>query len=141
MELRISTDSSEFDFAMIHGFLSQQTAWAQGIPPATLERAIAHSLCFGGFLGERQIAFARVATDRATFAYLMDVFVLPEWRGQGHSLRLIDAVMQHPELQGLRRFLLASSDARGLYARYGFQPPARPEILLEINRPGLYLQP
>ena len=141
MELRISTDSAEFDFPMIHGFLSQQTTWSQGIPPVTLARAIAHSLCFGGFLGERQIAFARVATDRATFAYLMDVFVLPAWRGRGHSMRLIDAVMQHPELQGLRRFLLASSDARDLYTRYGFQPPAKPETLLEINRPGVYLQP
>ncbi|MBI3285541.1 MAG: GNAT family N-acetyltransferase [Burkholderiales bacterium] len=138
MTLRISNDLAEFDLPMIHGFLSQQSYWAQDIPLATVQRALQNSLCFGGFLDDQQIAFARVTTDKATFAYLADVFVLPEWRGQGHSKTLIEFILQHRELQGLRRFMLATGDAHALYARFGFKPPAKPEALMEINRPGLY---
>ncbi len=134
----ISTDPSRLDIAMIHRFLSQHSTWALGIPRSTVETSIAHALCFGGYQDEGQIAFARVVSDYATFAYLMDVFVLPEHRGQGHSKVLIQAVIDHPQLQGLRRFMLASSNARGLYAGFGFTPLAKPEIIMEINRPNLY---
>lgn len=136
--LRVSTDKSELDIALIHGFLSEQSTWARGISRPLVERAIEHSLCFGGFVEGRQIAFARVITDCATFANLVDVFVLPSHRGRGHSKALMDAVMSHPQLQGLRRFTLATGDAHGLYARYGFSSPARPQSLMERYFPDLY---
>ena len=138
--MHISTDRSAFDLALIHDFLSHHSAWAKGIPLATVERSIQHSLCFGGYLEGKQVAFASVVSDHATFAYLMDVFVVPEQRGKGLSKLLIHAIMQHGELQDLRRFMLASSDARGLYQRFGFTAPAKPEILMEIHRPDLYLK-
>ena len=136
--MKISNDSATFDLPLIHRFLSQESTWAKNIPFATVERSLKHSLCFGGFENDQQIAFARVVTDRATFAYLMDVFVVPEQRGKGYSKILIQAVMDHPELQGLRRFMLASSNARDLYQRFGFAAPAKPEILMEINIPDIY---
>lgn len=136
--LRVSTDPSELDIALIHRFLSEQSTWARGISRALVERAIANSLCFGGFVEGRQIAFARVITDCATFANLVDVFVLPGHRGQGHSKALMDAVLSHPQLQGLRRFTLATGDAHGLYARYGFAAPTRPQTLMERYFPDLY---
>ena len=136
--MKISNDIATFDLPLIHRFLSQESTWAKNIPFATVERSLQHSLCFGGFEHHQQIAFARVVTDRATFAYLMDVFVVPEQRGKGHSKSLIQAVIDHPELQGLRRFMLASSNARGLYQRFGFAAPAKPEILMEINIPDIY---
>ncbi|MGX9719818.1 GNAT family N-acetyltransferase [Stenotrophomonas acidaminiphila] len=134
--LRISTDKGELDVPLIHRFLSTGAYWSPGVSKETVERAIAGSLCFGGYLdGAGQVAFARVITDAATFAYLADVFVLPEHRGHGHSRQLMDAIMAHPQLQGLRRFMLATLDAHGLYAHYGFTPVARPERLMEITRP------
>jgi len=140
-ELRISTDNGELDVPLIHRFLSTEAYWSPGIPRETVERAIAGSLCFGGYVdGAGQVAFARVVSDFATFAYLADVFVLPAHRGQGHSKQLMDAVFAHPQLQGLRRFMLATSDAHGLYAQYGFGAPARPQTLMEISRPDIYRQ-
>ena len=136
--LRVSTDPAELDLPLIHRFLSTQSTWAQGIPLSTLERAIRHSLCFGGFLGSSQIAFARVISDRATFANLVDVFVLPAHRGQGHAKVLMGAVMAHPDLQGLRRFTLATTDAHGLYAPFGFTAPSRPASAMERYRPDIY---
>ncbi|WP_312346503.1 GNAT family N-acetyltransferase [Stenotrophomonas acidaminiphila] len=131
--LRISTDKGELDVPLIHRFLSTGAYWSPGVAKETVERAIAGSLCFGGYLdGAGQVAFARVITDAATFAYLADVFVLPAHRGRGHAVQLMDAVVAHPQLQGLRRFMLATLDAHGLYARYGFVAPARPERLMEI---------
>ena len=123
---------------MIHAFLASEAYWSRGIPRAVVERAIAGSLCFGGYLGDRQVAFARAVTDAATFAYLADVFVLPEFRGRGFSKQLVTAVIAHPQLQGLRRFMLATSDAHGLYAQYGFAAPAKPQSLMEIVRPEIY---
>jgi len=137
-ELRITTDKSTLDVALIHRFLSETSTWAKGIPLATVERSIANSLCFGGFLGPKQIAFARVISDFSTFANLVDVFVLPEHRGAGHSKALMQAVMSHPDLQGLRRFTLATGDAHGLYAKFGFTPPLRPQSLMERYFPALY---
>ncbi len=130
--LRISTDKHELDVEVIHGFLATEAYWSRGIPRATVEAAIAGSLCFGGYIdGIGQVAFARVVTDGATFGYLADVFVLPAQRGQGYSKQLVAEIMAHPQLQGLRRFMLATFDAHGLYARFGFIPTARPDRLME----------
>jgi GNAT superfamily N-acetyltransferase len=137
-ELRVSSERSEIDVALVHRFLSEESYWAKGIPRALVEKSIANSLCFGGFLGGSQIAFARVVSDYATFAYLADVFVLPEHRGKGYSKILMAAVFAHPELQGLRRFSLATRDAQPLYAPYGFTPLAHPETFMERYVAGIY---
>jgi len=137
-ELQITNDRAALDVPLIHRFLSESSSWARGISLETVARSIEHSLCFGGFIDGRQVAFCRVITDRATFANLVDVFVLPEHRGQGHSKALIQAVMAHPGLQGLRRFTLATGDAHGLYAQFGFTPPLRPQSLMERYFPDLY---
>jgi len=137
-ELRVSTDKAELDVAFVHRFLSEQTYWAKGIPRAVVEKSILNSLCFGGFVGDAQVAFARVVSDYATFANLVDVFVLPEYRGRGYSKALMAAVFAHPELQGLRRFMLSTSDAHGLYAQFGFAPPKTPQTLMERYNPDIY---
>ncbi|CDG81324.1 putative uncharacterized protein [Janthinobacterium agaricidamnosum NBRC 102515 = DSM 9628] len=138
-DFTISSDPAELDVPAIHHFLSTQSTWAINIPLATVTRAIDHSLCFGGYFDGRQVAFARVVTDYATFANLVDVFVLPEYRGRGYSKLLMAAVFGHPQLQGLRRFTLATFDAHGLYAQFGFAPPQRPELLMERYFPHLYI--
>jgi len=136
-DFRISTDPTEVDIDAVHAFLSA-TYWAEGIPRETVARAVAGSIPFSLFHGGRQIGFARAITDRATFAYLADVYVLEEYRGQGLAHWLIEVVMAHPDLQGLRRFSLATRDAHGLYARFGFKPVSAPERQMEIARPGIY---
>ena len=136
LQVRVGRDAVDVD--CVHAYLSQQSYWARGIPHQTLLRALDHSLCFSGFVDGQQVAFARVVTDCATFANLVDVFVLPDFRGRGYSACLLDAVMAHPELQGLRRFMLATRDAHGLYARYGFTAPARPDTLMERYVPDVY---
>ena len=136
--LRISNDPADLDVGLIHHFLSTQSTWARGIPRALVETSIRHSLCFGGFLGKRQVAFARVVTDRATFANLVDVFVLPECRGRAYATALMRAVDAHPELQGLRRFTLATFDAHALYRRHGFTAPSAPATLMERYDPDIY---
>jgi GNAT superfamily N-acetyltransferase len=134
----ISNDQARLQIDVIHRFLSSQSTWAIGIPREVVERSIVNSLCFGGYENNQQIAFARVVSDYASFAYLMDVFVLPEHRGRGLSLQLMRAVIAHPQLQGLRRFMLASSNARGLYQHFGFRQLANPDIMMEINAPDIY---
>ncbi|MFZ6800545.1 GNAT family N-acetyltransferase [Undibacterium sp. Di24W] len=136
--MEISNDRAKLDITLIHRFLSEESTWAINIPRALVETSIQHSLCFGGYEDGRQIAFARVVSDYATFAYLMDVFVLPEYQGRGLSKQLIQNIMDHPQLQGLRRFMLASSNARGLYQKWGFQALGKPEIMMEINYPDIY---
>nr|WP_314864127.1 GNAT family N-acetyltransferase [uncultured Undibacterium sp.] len=136
--MEISTDKARLDITLIHQFLSEKSTWAISIPRALVETSIQHSLCFGGYENGQQIAFARVVSDYATFAYLMDVFVLPEHQGRGLSRQLIQNIMDHPQLQGLRRFMLASSNARGLYQKWGFQALGKPEIMMEINHPDIY---
>ena len=121
--LEISDDKGRLDVPLIHRFLSEEAYWSLGIPLSTVQRAINHSLCFGGYVDGQQVAFARVITDRATFGYLSDVFVLPAHRGRGYSKALMTAIVDHPALQGLRRLMLATSDAQGLYAGFGFAPP------------------
>lgn len=136
--LRVSTDFDELDLPLIHRFLGEESYWARGIPYATLERALRHSLCFGGYVGSSQVAFARVVSDFATFANLQDVFVLPAHRGHGHGKALMEAIVAHPQLQGLRRFMLATRDAHALYARYGFAAPANPQSFMERYVPDIY---
>ncbi len=137
-ELRITTDRAELDVEAIHRFLSEQSTWARGIPLATVRRSLEASLCFGGFLGREQVAFARVISDFATFANLVDVFVLPAHRGKGYSKAMMRAVLAHPDLQGLRRFTLATSDAHGLYRQFGFTPVAKPQSYMERYFPDVY---
>ena len=136
-QYEISTERSRLDVALIHDYLGS-SYWAQGIPRAVVERSIQHSLCFGAYLDGRQTGFARVVTDYATFAYVADVFVVPEHRGRGISKLLLRAILEHPELQGLRRFLLATHDAHGLYAQFGFQPLAHPEHFMTVHKPDVY---
>ena len=136
--LRITTEKAELDIPLIHQVLSEQTTWAKGIPLAVVQRSIEHSLCFGGFLDGAQVAFARVISDYATFANVVDVFVLPEHRGKGYSKALMSAVLAHPQLQGLRRMMLATADAHGLYAQYGFTAPLYPDSLMERYFPDIY---
>ncbi|UUI61753.1 GNAT family N-acetyltransferase [Aeromonas salmonicida] len=140
-QLEISDDKGRLDVPLIHRFLSEEAYWCLGIPQATVQRAISHSLCFGGYVAGQQVAFARVITDRATFGYLADVFVLPAHRGRGHSKALVAAILAHPQLQGLRRLSLATSDAHGLYAGFGFEPPRKPASLMEKYDPEIYLRP
>lgn len=133
----ITSDHSRFDIDAIHAFLTQ-SYWSPGIPKAVVERAIANSVCFGVIYAGRQVGFARVVTDKATFAYLADVYILEAHRGKGLAGRIMEAVKQHPDLQGLRRMLLATRDAHRLYAKYGFQPLAAPDRMMEIHRPDMY---
>ena len=136
-EYTISTDPDRLDVSAIHAYLTR-SYWSPGIPRATVERAIAHSLSFGLFHDDAQVGYARVVTDRATFAYLADVYVLEGHRGKGLSKWLVEAVLAHAELQGLRRFLLATRDAHTLYARFGFKALLNPSRLMEIHRPDVY---
>jgi GNAT superfamily N-acetyltransferase len=133
----ISTDRTRFDVVAIHAFLSR-SYWSPGIPRATVERAIANSLAFGVFHGVEQVGFARVITDRTTFAYLADVYILEGHRGQGLGKRLIETILAHEDLQGLRRFMLATRDAHALYAGFGFKALAAPDRLMEILDPHVY---
>lgn len=133
----ISTDPAKLDLDVIHGFLFR-AYWCEGIPRETLERAIQNSLCFGIYDERRQVGFARVISDRATFAYLADVFVLETHRGRGLSKWMMEVIMVHPDLQGLRRWSLGTLDAHGLYSKYGFAPPKFPERLMEIYDPYIY---
>ncbi len=136
--LRISTDKAELDVPVIHSFLARQSTWGKDIPLTTVQRAIENSLCFGAYQGSSQVAFARVISDYATFANLVDVFVLPQHRGNGFGKAITQAVLDHPQLQGLRRFTLATGDAHGLYAQFGFTSPLRPQSLMERYFPDIY---
>lgn len=136
-QFTVTCDPARLDRALIADFLAS-SYWAKGIPPATVERSLAHSICFALLDGERQVGFARVISDRATIAYLGDVFVLPEYRGRGLSKWLMECVTSHSELQGLRRWILATRDAHGLYEKFGFSPLGKPEIFMERHDPDVY---
>lgn len=140
MEIRISTDRAEIDVDLVHDFLSRESYWCPGIPREVVERAIAGSLCFSVFRDDSQVGFARVVTDGATFAYLADVFIVSEQRGRGLSKQLMEHILAHPQLQGLRRFCLATADAHALYGQFGFTPLARPERYMERYQPDAYRQ-
>jgi N-acetylglutamate synthase-like GNAT family acetyltransferase len=134
---RVTTDPDELDIEVVHDFL-HQSYWSQGIPLAVLQQALAHSLNFSLRREEQQIGFARVVTDYATFAYVADVFVLPDWRGIGLATWMMTCIVEHPELQGLRRWCLATRDAHRLYAKVGFQPTSIPERWMEKLDPEVY---
>ena len=139
---QLSTDPARLDVPLIHRYLSQESYWARHIPYATVERALANSLNFGAYTPDgQQAGFARVVSDRATFAWLCDVFVLPEYRKQGLAKALVRAALAHPELQGLRRHLLATLDAHTVYQAVGYTPLAHPERWLELAHPAPYPPP
>ena len=136
-QFSISTDKSRLDQAYIQEKLSG-TYWAQDIPISIVERSIENSLCFGVYHEEKQIGLARIITDRATFAYLCDVFIDESYRGLGLSKWLMSVIMGHPDLQGLRRFMLATKDAHRLYRQSGFHDLLAPDRWMEIAVPGIY---
>jgi len=140
-EYTISTDNKRLDIRRIHDFVSNQAYWAQGRAIETVQRAIDNSLNFGLYKNNQLIGFARVVTDYATFAWIADVFVLSEHRGQGLSKWIMEVILAHPELQGFRRWVLATRDAHGLYARFGFIPLHRPERWMERPDPNMQESP
>jgi len=127
LRFEVTTDRAKIDFNTVYRYLDAE----QGIPRDLFDRAMRNALCFAGHLAGEQIAFARVITDYATFANLTDVFVVPDYRGNGYAMRLLKAVFAYPDLQGLRRFTLETYDKHGLYEQFGFHAPARPETLME----------
>ena len=133
----ITTDKEKIDVDYTHQFLSQ-TYWAEGIPKTVVEKSIQGSLCFAVFHDIRQIGFARVISDEATFAYLADVFIDTAYRGLGLSRWLLEVIMSYPTLQGLRRFLLATRDAHGLYEKFGFEPITSLTPWMQVHKPGIY---
>ena len=136
-EYSISTDKGRLDVAVIHGFLTM-SYWAAGVPMDVVKRSIEHSLAFGVFKEDQQVGFARVVTDYATFAYLGDVFILEPYRGRGLSKWLMEVIVGHPDLQGLRRWVLLTRDAHGLYGQVGFTEPSHPERYMERHFPDVY---
>jgi len=136
-DFEISTDRARLDRTVIHEFL-RESYWARGIPREVVDRSIDNALCFGLFEGSRQVGFARVISDFATFAYLSDVFLLPSHRRRGLAAWLMEVVMSHPDLQNLRRWMLATRDAQPLYRKFGFTALANPERIMEIVLPDIY---
>lgn len=137
---QISTDKNRIDFEAVHSYLSEDSYWCKQIPKETLQRAIENSMCFGIYYNDDQAGFARVISDNASFAYICDVFVLPEFRGIGLSKWLIQSIISHPDLQGLRRWSLATLDAHGLYKQMGFTALSKPDRWMEIYHPEVYKQ-
>ena len=133
----ISTDRAKLDLDVIHKFLAR-SYWAAGVPRATVVRSIENSLCFGVYDGAEQVGFARIISDFATFAYIADVFILEPYRDRGLGKELMASIMAHPDLQGLRRWSLATRDAHGLYAQYGFTALENPSRMMEIVNPDVY---
>lgn len=134
----ITTDISKLDIPFIHRFLSKEAGWSKGIPYEKVEKAVRHSLNFGLFDSDFQIGYARVITDHSTIAYLGDVFVAPAFRGKGLSKLLMETVMAHPDLQGLRRWILVTKDAHGLYSQYGWTAIEAPSRWMEIAKKDIY---
>jgi N-acetylglutamate synthase-like GNAT family acetyltransferase len=138
-EFLVSTDRALIDLGVVHGFLTK-CYWAKGIPRDIVARSIENSLCFGVYAEGKQVGFARVISDYATYAYIGDVFLLELFRGRGLGKWLMECIMQHPRLQGLRRWSLVTSDAHGLYAQFGFEPLKKPQNYMELHRPDVYQQ-
>lgn len=136
----ISTDKRRLDVTAVHAFLTN-SYWSAGIPIGTVTTAVRNSVCIGAYADRQQVGFARMVTDRATFAYLADVYVLEDHRGKGLSQRLVEGLMSHPELQGLRRMMLATRDAHGLYEKFGFTALAVPGRFMERHNPNAYAHP
>lgn len=134
----VSTDPGKLELDAIHAFLSQESYWAKGIPKEIMIRAIENSLCFGVYENRKQIGFARLVTDHATFAYLCDVYILETHRGKGLAKWLMSAVMAHPTIQGLRRINLVTRDAHRLYKQFGFTALNNPDGYMELMRRDIY---
>lgn len=134
----ISTDKRKLDIDSIHEFLSTKAYWSLNIPKETVRKSIENSLCFGLYDGEKQVGFARVISDFATIAYLGDVYVLEQYRGHGLSKWLMETVMSHPQLQGLRRWILLTGDAHGLYRKFGWTDIADPSLWMELHNRNVY---
>jgi GNAT superfamily N-acetyltransferase len=140
-EFVISTDRERLSLDVVHGFLTN-CYWAKGIPREVVARSIEHALCFGIYDGDgAQVGFARVISDFATIAYIGDVFVLEPQRGRGLGKWLMECIVQHPALQNLRRWILTTRDAHGLYSQFGFTPVKAPERFMELHRPNVYEKP
>jgi GNAT superfamily N-acetyltransferase len=137
-EFTISTDKARLDIPLIHQFLSTQSYWAVGIPYETVQKSVENALCFGVYAGKTQVGFARVITDFATTAYIGDVFILPDYRKNGLSKWLVETMTSHPDLQGFRRWILATADAHTLYEKYGFVVVQHPERWMEKHNPNVY---
>jgi GNAT superfamily N-acetyltransferase len=137
-DLLISTDKALLDRALIHKFLSERSYWAKGIPVEIVNRSIEYSLCFGIYKADRQIGLARVVTDFAAFAWLANVFIVEEEQGFGFGKKLVAAILAHPKLQDLRRFMLGTLDAHKLYEQFGFAPLKQVERFMEIHQPNPY---
>ena len=135
-EFSVSTDADRLDLAFIHQFLSTEAYWSIGIPVSKVKKAAEHSLNFGLYHHDRQVGYARIITDYARIAYLADVFIIPEYRGRGLAKFLMEQIMGHPDLQGLRRWMLQTSDAHGLYRQFGWGPAAKPETYMEVLKTG-----
>ncbi len=131
-EVHISTDKSLLDVGMIHRYLSTESYWAKGRSVDIVQKSIENSLCFGVYLDGNQVGFARVVTDYAIFAWIMDVFILPDHRGRGFSKTLMHTIRTQEELQNLQRWGLATEDAHGLYTQFGFTPLSKPQLMMEI---------
>ena len=138
-QFTITTEKEKFDVEFIHSFLTR-SYWAEGISKEVITRSIEGALCFGLFENDKQIGFARMITDKATFAYLADVFIIEEYRGRGLSKWLMEVIMHHPSLQGLRRMMLATKDAHGLYQKFGFTALNNVDRWMQINDPNIYKQ-
>lgn len=136
-QFTITTEKEKFDVEFIHSFLTR-SYWAEGISKEVIKRSIDGALCFGLFENDKQIGFARTITDKATFAYLADVFIIEEYRGRGLSKWLMEVLMSHPSLQGLRRMMLATKDAHGLYEKFGFTALNNVDRWMQINDPNVY---
>lgn len=136
-EFTITDSRADLDVDLIHGFL-RTSYWATNIPREVVSRSLEHSLCLGLYRDGEQVGFGRAITDCATFAYLSDVFVIAELRGRGLGRWLVNCVFEHPDLQGLRRWMLATKDAHGLYAQSGFGPLQSPEWFMEVHDPAAY---
>ena len=130
--IEISTDKEKLDIRVIHNYLSNESYWAKGRTLETVQGSIENSLCFGVYIENKQVGFARVITDYAVFAWLLDVFILPEFQGKGYGKKLMEAIMTHNTLQGLRRWGLGTDDAHGLYKQFGFAPLHKPGNMMEI---------
>jgi len=140
-DYEISTDRARLDLDLIHDFLSRHSYWAAGRARDVVARSIENSLPFGIYQGSDLVGFARIVTDYATFAWIADVFILPAHRGHGLSKWLMEVIISHPQLQGFRRWVLATKDAHGLYERFGFIPLHRPERWMERPDPNMKESP
>jgi GNAT superfamily N-acetyltransferase len=129
----ISKDQSRIDIDFVHAFLTD-SYWAKGRSKEDVEQSIRNAVCYGMYMDNRQIGFARVVTDTVVFAYLMDVFIDPEYRGRGYGFELVDFILNDPALIKVQTWRLATSDAHGLYHKFGFQPLADPAKMMELKR-------